>query len=67
MTKNAKLYQAALHLYKAATHLTEIDMVKKNFILDLAKDFLNQVEISEETEIDCKEIEEYAKEIRGVE
>lgn len=67
MIKNSNLYRASLHLYKAATYLTEIDMEKKNVILDLAKEFLNQVEITEEIEKNCEEIENYAKDIRGSE
>ena len=67
MTRNYNLYQAALHLYAAAKHLSEIDLDTKNGLLDLAKDYLSRVEITDEVTKDQEEIDKYAEEIRGSE
>lgn len=65
--KNANLYNASYHLYKAATFLGEIDQKVKNQLLDMAKGFLDEVEITEESIAAFKEIDKYAKIIKGEE
>lgn len=61
--KNVNLFNASLHLYQAATFLGEIDPDTKSYLLDLSKKYLDQVEITEESEQTRKEILAYSKEI----
>lgn len=61
--RNTDLYYASYHLYKAATFLTDLDPKVKKQLLDMAKDYLNKVNITDENL--SKEIEEYCKIIKG--
>jgi uncharacterized protein (UPF0332 family) len=63
--RNTDLYYASYHLYKAATFLTDIDPKVKTKVLDMAKDFLDKVDITDEDL--SKQIEEYCKIIKGEE
>jgi len=63
--RNTDLYNASYHLYKAATFLTDIDPKIKNQVLDMAKDFLDKVEITDE-EL-SNQIDKYCKMIKGEE
>ena len=63
--RNTDLYYASYHLYKAATFLTDIDPKVKEQVLDMAKDFLNKVNITDE-EL-SNQIDEYCKIIKGEE
>jgi len=64
MRKNVKLYNASLHLYEAAKWLRDVDEKRKSHILDLSKKCLDEVSLTEESQEELKEIEEYAKMIK---
>lgn len=64
MNKNVKLYGAAYHLYRASTFLSEIKEEEKEQILDMAKKFLHEVNITEKDEEDTEAIEKYAEMIK---
>jgi uncharacterized protein (UPF0332 family) len=63
--RNTDLYYASYHLYKAATFLTDIDPKIKTQLLDMAKEYLDKVDITDEDL--SKKIEEYSKIIKGEE
>ena len=65
--KNSNLYNASYHLYQAATFLDEVDKESKEHILDMAKQFLDRVEITEEDQAISADVDKYAKMIKDEE